>query len=148
MMPRTWVLGAGCVLHITTHHWDGFAGGISPILENQANFHQHTSFVLEKLPPPQTSQLLNTAAAFFMVNGLFVQIPSSVQRFQETPAATREACSVLEGLGATADSFLVRLQMAESVPSAGFQFLDPHSAALVRRETWHSLQRDFVSVCC
>lgn len=83
-----------------------------------------------------------------MVNGLFVQNPSSVQRFQETSAATREACSVLEGLSATADSFLVRLQMAEGVPSAEFQFLDPQSAALVQTETWHSSQRDFVSVCC
>lgn len=80
-----------------------------------------------------------------MVNGRFVRIPSSVQRFQET---SREGCSVLEGLGATADSFLLSLQMAGSVPSAGFQFLDPQSAALVPREAWHSLQRDFVSVCC
>lgn len=83
-----------------------------------------------------------------MVSGLFVRIPSSVQRFQETSAATREGYSVLEGLGATADSFLVRLQMSESVPSAGFEFLDPQSAALVRRESWHSLQGHFVSVCC
>lgn len=41
-----------------------------------------------------------------------------MQRFQETCAATKEGCSVLEELCATTDYFLMRLQMAESVPSA------------------------------
>jgi len=38
--------------------------------------------------------------------------------------------------------------MAESIPSAGFQFLDPYAAGLAGRETWHSLQRDFFWACC
>lgn len=72
---------------------------ISPIQENQANFDQHASFLLEKLPPPQISYPLNTGAAFFMVNGLFVRIPSSVQRFQETSAVPERAVLSWRGWG-------------------------------------------------
>lgn len=41
-----------------------------------------------------------------------------MQHFQETGAATKEGCSVLEELCATTDYIVTRLQMAESVPSA------------------------------
>lgn len=53
--------------------------------------------------------------------------------------ATEEGCCVREEFCAATDCFLTRLQTAEIVPSA-----EGRVSAAVGRETWCSLQRDFV----